>query len=138
MFAVIANSKIGELYRDDGARAEVRIARGFAECKGLSTEQIEDLYQETALMLLERTYPSEEQLRNALRIGIKHRALHSHRDERRHAEILDENATQIQLLAQTPENEQSPEHLTLARLGGRCRHHHLSRNLRTNRPVPGT
>lgn len=39
---------------------EVRIARGFAECKGLGTEQIEDVYQETALALLERTYPSEE------------------------------------------------------------------------------
>ena len=94
---------------------EVRIARGFAECKGLSTEQIEDVYQETALALLDRTYPSEEQLRNALRIGIKHRALHSHRDERRHTEILEENAPQMQLLAQLPENEHAPEHLTLAR-----------------------
>ena len=38
-----------------------------------------------------------------------------HRDERRHAEILDEHTPRIQLLAQTPENERAPEHLTLAR-----------------------
>ena len=94
---------------------EVRIARGFAECRGLSSEQIEDVYQETALALLERTYPSEEHLRNALRIGIKHRALHSHRDERRHAEILEENAPQMQLLAQLPENEHAPAQLAVAR-----------------------
>ena len=52
-------------------KRELRIARGFAECRGLTTEQLEDLYQETALALYRRAYDSEEHLRNALRDGIK-------------------------------------------------------------------
>src|SRR5450759_1757780 len=53
-------------------QVELRIARAFAECRGLSTEQLEDLYQETVLALLPRRYESEEHLRNALRAGLKH------------------------------------------------------------------
>jgi hypothetical protein len=71
---------------------EPRIARAFAECRGLTTEQLEDLYQETAVAMLRRPYGSEEHLRNALRHGIKHRALNMHRDTRRRAQILAQSA----------------------------------------------
>ncbi|HLB21355.1 MAG TPA: hypothetical protein VK605_04560, partial [Solirubrobacteraceae bacterium] len=54
---------------------EIRLARGYAECRGLSTEQLEDIYQETSVALLSRPYQTEEHLRNALRTGLKHRAL---------------------------------------------------------------
>ena len=88
---------------------ELRLARSFAECRGLGHEQLEDLYQETALVLLERTYHSEEHLRNALRWGIKHRALHLHRDERRRGEILAQRAPELQLAAEGREEDHTPE-----------------------------
>ena len=46
---------------------ELRIARGFRECQGLSTEQLEDIYQETAVSLLRRAYLNEEHLCKSLR-----------------------------------------------------------------------
>jgi RNA polymerase sigma factor (sigma-70 family) len=88
---------------------EVRIARGFAECRGLSTERLEDLYQETALALLTRPYASEEHLRNALRHGIKQRALNLHRDERRHAQILAQSAPSLQRVAESRASQGDPE-----------------------------
>ena len=90
-------------------RGELRLARSFAECRGLGHEQLEDLYQETALVLLERPYHSEEHLRNALRWGIKHRALHLHRDERRRGEILAQRAPELQLAAEGREDDRTPE-----------------------------
>ncbi len=88
---------------------ELRLARSFGECRGLSHEQLEDLYQETALVLLERTFHSEEHLRNALRWGVKHRALHLHRDERRRGEILSQRAPEMQLTAEGREADHAPE-----------------------------
>ena len=85
-----------------GTRSGSRSARGrplscgsraaSRECRGLSVEQLEDLYQDTAVVLLGRTFQNEAHLRNALRWGIKHRALHMHRDRRRREEILIEHA----------------------------------------------
>lgn len=46
---------------------ELRLARRFGECRDLTHEQLEDLYQETALVLLKRSFHSEEHLRHALR-----------------------------------------------------------------------
>ena len=89
--------------------AELRLARSFAECRGLGREQLEDIYQETALALLERSFQNEGHLRNALRWGIKHRALHHHRDERRRSEILTQRASEIQLAAQQRQHVLSPE-----------------------------
>ena len=74
---------------------ELRLARRFPECRGLNPEQLEDIYQDTALALLRRSFQSDEHLRNALRWGIKHRALHQHRDERRRLQILHEHAPQL-------------------------------------------
>ncbi|MGO8906642.1 MAG: sigma-70 family RNA polymerase sigma factor [Solirubrobacteraceae bacterium] len=88
---------------------ELRLARRFAECRDLGREQLEDLYQETAVVLLHRSFHSEEHLRHALRWGIKHRALHFHRDERRRGEILSQRAPELQLAAQAREGERTPE-----------------------------
>jgi RNA polymerase sigma factor (sigma-70 family) len=94
---------------------ELRIARSFAECRGLGHEQLEDLYQETALVLLGRPYHSEEHLRNALRWGMKHRALHLHRDERRRGEILARHAPELHLAAQRGEDDSGPEPAAISR-----------------------
>jgi RNA polymerase sigma factor (sigma-70 family) len=88
---------------------ELRIARSFAECRGLGHEQLEDLYQETAIVLLGRSLHNEEHLRNALRWGIKHRALHLHRDEKRRGEILAQRAPELQVAAEGREGDQTPE-----------------------------
>jgi RNA polymerase sigma factor (sigma-70 family) len=92
---------------------ELRIARGFAECRGLGAEQLEDIYQETAVALLNRPYGSEEHLRNALRHGIKHRALNMHRDTRRRAQILQQSAPNMQRIAEASESQAGPEEAAL-------------------------
>jgi RNA polymerase sigma factor (sigma-70 family) len=94
---------------------ELRIARGFAECRGLSAEQLEDLYQETALALLTRAHRDERHLRGALRMGLKHRALKLHRDERRRGAILASSAPSLHRIAQAREARDGPEGATLAR-----------------------
>src|SRR5271165_6254930 len=96
-------------------KRELRIARGFTECRGLTTEQLEDLYQETALALYRRVYDSEEHLRNALRDGIKKRALRLHRDERRHGRIIARGAPGFRVMAEAREREGAPELAALAR-----------------------
>jgi RNA polymerase sigma factor (sigma-70 family) len=96
-------------------KRELRIARGFAECRGLTTEQLEDLYQETALALYRRAYDSEEHLRNALRDGIKKRALRLHRDERRHGRIIARGTPGFRVMAEAREREGAPELAAVAR-----------------------
>jgi RNA polymerase sigma factor (sigma-70 family) len=93
--------------------AEVRIARGFPECRGLSSEQLEDLYQETVIALLARPYASETHLRNALRQGIRRRALNVHRDARRRGQILAEHAPAIHRAAESAAARDSPENLAM-------------------------
>ncbi len=88
---------------------ELRVARRFPECRGLNPEQLEDIYQETVLALLHRPYVSEEHLRNALRTGIKHRALNLHRDERRRQAILTQRAPELHLKARAAATQDTPE-----------------------------
>lgn len=88
---------------------EVRIAQGFPECRGLALEEIEDLYQDTLLRLLERPYENEEHLRNALRQALRRRALNLHRDRRRRAERLAQCAPGIYALAEAGAAAQAPE-----------------------------
>jgi DNA-directed RNA polymerase specialized sigma24 family protein len=88
---------------------EVRAARNYPECRGLSTEQLEDIYQETAVALLRRPYQTEEHLRNALRVGLKHRALNLHRDERRRGQILARSAPGMYVMAEAHEGQNAPE-----------------------------
>jgi DNA-directed RNA polymerase specialized sigma24 family protein len=88
---------------------ELRIARGFRECQGLSTEQLEDIYQETAVSLLRRAYLNEEHLCKSLRKGLKYRALNMHRDQRRRGEILAAHAPGLYVTAQAREEQNDPE-----------------------------
>jgi len=74
---------------------ELLIASRFPECRGLSAAQLEDVYQETVEALLGRRFHREEHLRNSLYAGIKHRARHLYRDERRREEILQENGGRL-------------------------------------------
>ncbi|HTZ62660.1 MAG TPA: sigma-70 family RNA polymerase sigma factor [Solirubrobacteraceae bacterium] len=108
------SQRIGQILGEWHAR-EVRVARSFPECRGLCTEQLEDLYQETALALLARPYQSEEHLRNALRAGIKQRALRLHRDERRRGEILAQHAPGLHRQAQARAHRHAPESAALNR-----------------------
>jgi RNA polymerase sigma factor (sigma-70 family) len=108
-----ASERVGQILGEWQAR-ELRVARSFAECRGLSTEQLEDIYQETALALYSRLYDSEEHLRNALRDGIKKRALRLHRDERRRGQILAHNAPGLRLMAEAREDQNAPEPVALA------------------------
>jgi RNA polymerase sigma factor (sigma-70 family) len=91
-------------------RGELRLARGFRECRGLSPEQLEDIYQDTVLALLQREHRGEEHLIGALRLGIKQRALKAHRDIRRRREILQEHAPGMERDAQARAGDAEPEH----------------------------
>jgi RNA polymerase sigma factor (sigma-70 family) len=104
----VSRARVGDAL-GDWQRGELRLARSFAECRGLCHEQLEDIYQDTAVVLLARSFHSEEHLRNALRWGIKRRALHLHRDERRRGEILAQRAPELQIAAEGREQEHAPE-----------------------------
>jgi RNA polymerase sigma factor (sigma-70 family) len=110
----LVSEQIGQVLGEWQAQ-ELRVARGFAECRGLNTEQLEDVYQETALALLRRPYLNEEHLRNALRKGLKHRALNLHRNERRRGEILAHRAPDLHLMAQADGSQNTPELAALAK-----------------------
>jgi len=64
-------------------------------------------------VLLEREFQSEEHLRNALRFGIRRRALRLHRDRRRRVEILSENASAILRVAEHTQRRAWPEEAAL-------------------------
>ncbi len=106
--AGLASERVGQAL-GEWQSAELRLARSFAECRGLPQEQLEDLYQDTALVMLSRSFANEEHLRHALRWGLKRRALHLHRDARRRSEILSERAPELQLAAEGREQEHTPE-----------------------------
>ncbi|MGA2164756.1 MAG: sigma-70 family RNA polymerase sigma factor [Solirubrobacteraceae bacterium] len=107
------SQRIGQLL-GEWRPVELRIARGFTECHGLSKEQLEDLYHETLLALYIRPYGGEEHLRNALRTGIKQRALQLHRNERRHMRIIARDAPSLRLVAETHGRQSAPEPAVLA------------------------
>ncbi len=113
----------GQVERDHAAQLldawrarKLNTARVQRECRGLTPEQLEEIYQETTLVLLRRDHPweSEEHLRNALHAEIKRRALHLHRDEHRHRTILARHAPTIHAHAQEQATKGDPEHQTLA------------------------
>lgn len=95
-------------------KRELRIARGFIECRGLTHDQLEEIYQETVVALYSRPYASEEHLQNALRMGIKQRALRLYRDERRRAQILARNAPALRAKLQSREEQNAPESAVVA------------------------
>ncbi len=97
---------------------ELRYMSRHPHCRGLSHAQLEDLYQETVLALLNRPFFNEEHLRNALRFGLSKRALHVHRDERRRTEILTEHAPEAHRLALARSEIEGPEQSALTREDG--------------------
>ena len=70
------------------------------------------------LVLLERRFQDEEHLRDALRLGIRRRALHLHRDQRRRGEILSENARAILRAAEGTQRLAWPEEAALRAADG--------------------
>ncbi len=112
-----SRARVGEALGEWQA-AEVASAWRYPQCRGLSRAQLEDLYQETVLALLNRPFCSEEHLRNALRVGLRNRALHVHRDERRRSEILTAHAPEAHRSAMRASESEQPEHATLAREDG--------------------
>ncbi len=110
-------SRVGEALGEWQA-AEVAAAWRYPQCRGLSRAQLEDLYQETVLALLNRPFANEEHLRNALRVGLRNRALHVHRDERRRGEILSAHAREAHRAALRRSETEQPEHAALAREDG--------------------
>jgi RNA polymerase sigma factor (sigma-70 family) len=107
----LSHEQVGQALGEWQAR-ELRLASRFPECRGLSTAQLEDVYQETTEALLGRRFHREEHLRNALYEGIKHRARNLYRDERRREEILQENGGSLHVPLDAPD-QLTPERVAL-------------------------
>ncbi len=88
---------------------ELRLARAYPECRDVGHAQLEDIYQETVIVLLARPHHDAQHLRNALRWGLKRRALQMHRNERRRGEILDQRGPELEEAAARREQERTPE-----------------------------
>ncbi len=102
-----------ELLCDERER-ELTLAEGYRECRGLSRDQLEDLFQDTAIKLLDRPFTDALHLYRALRIGIKKRALNVHRNERARRATHIRRALDIQTLAHAQAGESDPERILLA------------------------
>ena len=98
----------------DRRKREIALAKSYRECQGLTTDQLEDLFQDTAIALLARPFQNAEHLYRALRDGMKRRALFAHRTERSRRGIRARRALDIQKLAHAQANESDPERILLA------------------------
>jgi RNA polymerase sigma factor (sigma-70 family) len=110
----LGRERVGELL-GRWQTCELRSIRGCLECRDISIQQLEDLYQETVVTLLARRHNDEQHLRYALRAGIRMRALNAHRDEIRHEEILASNQPELRLIAHARDGLDRPERVALAR-----------------------
>lgn len=81
----------------------------------LSRADVEDIYDETADALRQRSYESELHLRRTLRVGLRLRALELVRDRNRRERIVDEAAPGIYAEAQQRAWSEEPEQALLAR-----------------------
>jgi len=95
-------------------RRELRRAARFGECGGLTREDLEDLYQDSVLVLLGREFESEEHLRWALHEALKHRALNTHRNRTRRAHITEYAQSGERALERAGEVEQASDWPVLA------------------------
>jgi RNA polymerase sigma factor (sigma-70 family) len=93
---------------------ELDLACSYRACAGLTREELEELFQVTALELLDRGYEDELHLLRAFRSGLKYRALNHHRDERGRRAILTRHAISIQSNHSNSVDEE-PERQALAR-----------------------
>jgi RNA polymerase sigma factor (sigma-70 family) len=106
--------------RDDVAKLlkqwrsrELKSVSGWIECRDVNEQQLEDIYQETTIALIDRFHHDEKHLRFALRSGIRMRALNAHRDERNHEEILRSHAPEFRLHAKARQAAEQPERAVL-------------------------
>ena len=95
-------------------RRELRRASRFGECGGLTREDLEDLYQDSVLVLLGREFASEDHLRRALHEALKHRALNTHRNRRRRRRIIEHAYGGDRALERAAEAEQASDRPLLA------------------------
>ena len=91
---------------------ELGLATSYRECAGLTKEQLEDLFQDTALALLDRRFENREHLLREFRSGIKKRALNHHRNERSRRAILIRHASTLS--PDAPIDTNDPEQRVLA------------------------
>jgi hypothetical protein len=85
------------------------------EWRTLSYAELEDLYSEMTLALLQRPYRNEGQLRHALREGMRYRALNAYNALVRRREILAESENGMSALQAARSAEETPEQIALAR-----------------------
>jgi DNA-directed RNA polymerase specialized sigma24 family protein len=109
----LGGESVGVLLGRWGQR-ELRRASRFRECAGLTREDLEDLYQDSCLVLLEREFESEAHLRWALHEALKHRALNAHRNRTRRASIAEYAHSGDQALERAAEAEQASDRPMLA------------------------
>src|ERR1700722_10401383 len=98
----------------DWRASELRSIGGWVQCRGLSADQLEDVYQETVVELLGRDHKDEEHLRYALRSGIRMRAMNMRRDGRGREGILAAREPELRLLADARQALEQPEQIVLA------------------------
>jgi DNA-directed RNA polymerase specialized sigma24 family protein len=96
---------------------ELWIARQFRACGGASLAEVEDIYDATIAVLIERgdAYESVEHLRAALHRGIKMRALRLHRDRRTRDRALSSAAPVVEAAGQEAAWWGQPERALIAR-----------------------
>lgn len=96
---------------------ELWIARQFRECGGASLAEVEEIYDATVALLVERgdAYESVEHLRGALHRGIKMRALRLHRDRRVREQALSAAAPVVESAGQEAAWWAQPERALIAR-----------------------
>jgi DNA-directed RNA polymerase specialized sigma24 family protein len=105
-------SRVAELL-DAWRNAELE--RFTLEWRTLSYAELEELYSETMIPLLERPYRTEGQLRRAVREGMQYRALNAYNTELRHREIEAESEQGVSALRAARSAEETPERIALAR-----------------------
>src|ERR1700679_3397375 len=98
--------------------SELRIARTFKECRGIGTAEIEELFDITTTSLLARSFESEDHLYNALRRGIKLRALTVNGDRATHSRILKRATPEMQANHEQDAWREDPERAFAAHQNG--------------------
>jgi RNA polymerase sigma factor (sigma-70 family) len=96
---------------------EIGLVSQFRACVGASEAEVEDLYDETVAMLVEKRaeYESAQHLRRTLHRGIKLRALRLHRDRRRRRRRLEGAAPMLDGEARERDWRMQPERALVAR-----------------------
>jgi DNA-directed RNA polymerase specialized sigma24 family protein len=96
---------------------ELWTARQFRACGGASLADVEELYDETIAVLVERddAYESAEHLRAALHRGIKMRAMRLHRDRQTRSRTLTHAAPVIDATGHEQAWRSEPEQALIAR-----------------------